>query len=97
MEESAIHRRDNEGKAIQTFGAVRDITQEKIQEKELKNQLSLTDKHIIISTTDVNGKILHASEAFCKISGFTLEELLGKNHRIVRHPDMPQSLYENMW
>jgi len=52
-------------------------------EKDLK---ALIDKHIIASSTDLKGVITYATEAFCKISGYTKKELLGKPHNIVRHP-----------
>jgi len=41
--------------------------------------------------------ITEVSEAFCKISGYTKEELIGRSHNIVRHPDMPATLYKEMW
>ena len=63
-------------------------------EKKLKN---LLNKYVISSTTDLKGEITGVSEAFCKISGYTAEELLGKPHNIVRHPDMPHELFEDMW
>ena len=37
------------------------------------------------------------SDAFCKISGYSKNELIGKSHNIVRHPDMPKSAYDNLW
>jgi PAS domain S-box-containing protein len=66
-------------------------------ETMLDKSLNIVDKHIIMSSTDTNGIILYASEAFCNISGYTKKELLGSNHNIVRHPDMPNSVFENMW
>jgi len=59
--------------------------------------LKLLDKHIIISKTDTNGIITYANEAFCKISGYSKEELIGKPHSLVRNPDMPDKVFENMW
>ena len=57
----------------------------------------ITDKYIISSVTDTKGKILDASDAFCAISGYTREELVGKPHNIVRHPDMPKSAFKDLW
>lgn len=51
----------------------------------------------IISRTDLNGMITYANEAFCEISGYTLDELIGKPHSIVRHPDMPSSVFKDLW
>lgn len=55
------------------------------------------DKSIIASVTDKKGNIVYATEAFCKISGYSLEELIGKNHRMLKDFDMPKSLYKNLW
>lgn len=52
---------------------------------------------IIISKTDTSGIIIYANEAFAKISGYKVEELIGKPHNIVRHPDMPSSFFKNLW
>jgi PAS domain S-box-containing protein len=55
------------------------------------------DKYIISSTTDLKGKIIDVSEAFCTISGYTKEELIGKPHNMVRHPDTPAETFKIMW
>lgn len=74
-----------------------DITAYRKSKHELEKYLQIIDTHVITSSTDVYGMITEVSEAFCKISGYTKEELIGKNHNIVRHPDMPSLLYEEMW
>ena len=51
----------------------------------------------LISTTDTRGVITYANAAFCNISGFSNEELVGKNHNIVRHPDMPKAAFADLW
>lgn len=51
----------------------------------------------IVSRTDINGIITFVNEEFCKISGFTKEELLGSNHNIVRHPDVPKENFTLLW
>ena len=51
----------------------------------------------LISATDASGKILYCNDEFEAISGFTRAELIGSPHNIVRHPDMPPSVYEHMW
>ena len=55
------------------------------------------DQNINFSTTDLKGAITNVSSAFCKVCGFTKEELISKNHNIVRHEDMPKEIYEDLW
>jgi len=55
------------------------------------------EKSNIISKTDVKGIISFVNDEFCKISGYSKEELLGKNHNIVRHPDVPASVFKVLW
>lgn len=51
----------------------------------------------LVSTTDLKGRILYCNSAFVSTSGFMKEELLGQPHNIVRHPDMPEEAYRDMW
>ena len=51
----------------------------------------------IVSKTDINGIITFVNDEFCKISGYSKEELVGKNHNIVRHPDVPASKFKLLW
>lgn len=55
------------------------------------------DVGAIVSKTDIHGVITYVNEEFCKVSGFERAELIGKPHNIVRHPENPTELYENMW
>lgn len=63
----------------------------------LKQYQDIADKSSIISKTDIKGKIIYANDNFCKISGYSKDELIGKNHNLVRHPDNPKDLYKAMW
>ncbi len=51
----------------------------------------------IVSKTDINGIITFVNDEFCKISGYSRDELIGKNHNIVRHPDVPKSNFKKLW
>ncbi|MDP2961762.1 MAG: PAS domain-containing methyl-accepting chemotaxis protein [Sulfurimicrobium sp.] len=51
----------------------------------------------IVSKTDLKGAITYANDAFIELSGFSREELIGKNHNIVRHPDMPPAAFAWLW
>jgi len=77
--------------------STKDITEKSRLEKQIKDYLKLIDRYIISSSTDLEGNITTVSDAFCKISKYKREELIGQNHRIIRHPDMPNSLYEDLW
>lgn len=66
-------------------------------EKKLQDYINIINENIIISSTDKNGYIIDVSEAFCKISEYSKEELIGKTHKLVRHPDTPNKFYEDMW
>ena len=59
--------------------------------------LKTFDKNVIFSATDLAGHIVYASEAFCKISKYSKDELLGKNHNVVRHEDMPVEVFDDLW
>jgi len=51
----------------------------------------------LISTTNLKGQITFVNDAFVEISGFTREELMGQPHNLVRHPDVPPAVFEDMW
>lgn len=52
---------------------------------------------LIVSRTDTQGIITHANQAFVDMSGYSQEELIGKNHYILRHPDMPAVAFKGLW
>lgn len=62
-----------------------------MQEHVLKND------DFLVSQTDAKGIIKFANDDFCKIAGYTLEELVGKPHNIVRHEDMPKAAFKDLW
>jgi len=66
-------------------------------ESKLKNYIDIVNNNIIISSTDKAGVITDVSNAFCEISGYSRDELVGNSHRILRHPDMKKELYEEIW
>ncbi|MCO4757092.1 MAG: PAS domain-containing protein [Oceanospirillaceae bacterium] len=55
------------------------------------------DGKLIVSRTDPNGIITHANQAFIDMSGYTRDELIGVNHYILRHPDMPAVAFSGLW
>lgn len=62
-----------------------------------KKYIELIDKHVITSKTNTKGIITDVSDAFTKISGYSKEEIIGKSHSIVAHPDTPKEVYKNLW
>jgi PAS domain S-box-containing protein len=80
--------------------SIKDIQKKK--DAELSTLLLTQYKHAIDSSTilskaDINGKITYANEAFYNISQYSESECLGKNHNIVRHPDMPTEVFTDIW
>ncbi|MBD3823181.1 MAG: PAS domain-containing protein [Epsilonproteobacteria bacterium] len=61
------------------------------------NEEYLYEGSVIISQTDLNGVITYANRKFCEVSGYSVDELLGAPHRILRHPDMPKGVFAKMW
>lgn len=64
---------------------------------KLQKYFDLLDKYIITSSTNLDGIITEASQAFSDVSGYTKDELIGAGHNIIRHPAVPMSFYTQMW
>jgi aerotaxis receptor len=62
-----------------------------------EHEYKLDRETIIVSETDRKGKIIYANEAFCRISKYSKDELIGKPHSLLRHPDMPKAAFEELW
>ncbi|MBF0281669.1 MAG: PAS domain-containing protein [Zetaproteobacteria bacterium] len=56
-----------------------------------------SDDQILVSRTDTRGIITYANEAFCEVAGYNEEDLIGKPHNIIRHPDMPSAAFKDLW
>ncbi len=67
------------------------------KEKENHEYLNILNQVTIVSKTDLKGTIKYVNDVFCEVSGYSKEELLGKPHSIVRHPDMPSAAFEDLW
>ncbi|GET46435.1 PAS domain-containing protein [Capnocytophaga felis] len=52
---------------------------------------------IIVSETDIYGRIVEVNDAFCDVSGYSIVEMIGQPHSLVRHPDMPQLIFKMLW
>jgi PAS domain S-box-containing protein len=67
------------------------------QESWIKQYINVINRTLIVSTTDTSGVITHVNKNFCDVSGYSMIELIGRPHSIIRHPDTPSSLFEDMW
>ncbi|MDH5365487.1 MAG: PAS domain-containing protein [Cyclobacteriaceae bacterium] len=75
-------------------------TQEEVERStgEYKSQsLVMNETRMIVSKTDKKGIITYVNDKFCEIAKYSREELLGKSHNIVRHPDMTKAAFKNLW
>ena len=54
-------------------------------------------EELLVSSTNTKGEITHCNQAFVRVSGYGVEELIGQPHNIIRHPDMPAEAYRDMW
>lgn len=65
--------------------------------REGEFQLITSNQHDIVSSTDVAGRIISVNDKFCEISGYSRDELIGQNHRLLKSERHPDSFYKDMW
>ena len=63
----------------------------------LEEEKTLTSVDIIVSQSDLDGFIIYANPIFYKLSGYSYGKLIGENHNIIRHPDMPKAVFKHLW
>lgn len=63
----------------------------------VNSEVTFSEQEQLVSVTDTRGVIRYANKEFCRVAGFEESELVGKNHNIVRHPDMPKEAFADMW
>jgi PAS domain S-box-containing protein len=80
--------------ALTTFNDVTDLMQQKALFESYKRGL---DSYAIVAKTDRTGKIIYVNDRFCEISGYSPEELLGKDHRLVNSGHHSREFFRNMW
>lgn len=90
-------KRDRNNRPLRIIGTHRDITKEKKLEKQMLDYISIVNENVITSSTDTDGIITSVSNAFCRISQYSKEELIGSNHNIIRHPDTPCEVFKELW
>ena len=89
--------RDATGRVVRMVGTHTDTTRRVELERHLAQFKRVLDEHAIVSITDIHGDITYANHKFCEISGYTREELLGKNHRILKSGAHPDAFYRELW
>ncbi|MEA2120323.1 methyl-accepting chemotaxis protein [Halovibrio sp. HP20-50] len=57
----------------------------------------LADDDVLISRSDLQGRITYVNQTFVEVSGYSLEEIMGQPHRLFRHPTMPAAVFQNLW
>ncbi len=60
-------------------------------------ELSFNTDEVIVSKTDLAGRITYANDVFCRLAGIKTSEAVGKPHNIIRHPDMPRVVFKLLW
>lgn len=95
-------RFENEAKLIAMNEQLEKMVQERTRQLQhhiarLESYKNAMDANSIVSISDVTGKIIYVNENFCQVSGYSAEEVMGKQHNILRHPDMPDTLFKEMW
>lgn len=63
----------------------------------MSREITLQKDTMIVSETDEKGVIIYANADFCKMAGYSKDELIGQAHNLVRHPDMPKVAFEDLW
>ncbi|MCC0016411.1 MAG: PAS domain S-box protein [Rhodobiaceae bacterium] len=61
------------------------------------SELTFDTSEIIVSKTDLKGRITYANRTFARIAGYCEAELIGQPHSIIRHPDMPRAVFKLLW
>ena len=82
---------------IWLFATIFYIKNQKQIANELQKSHDILSENVIYAYTDLKGKIIDVSDAFCNISGYTRKEIIGSSHNILRHPDTKDRLYQDLW
>jgi len=60
-------------------------------------EIEITEKDMIVSTTDRKGTILYVNDIFCKVAGYERKDIIGQPHNMIRHPEMPKVVFKLLW
>ena len=74
------------------------LTDDKIVQAEpTSNEITLFDRSILLSETDLDGILVYINRRYLGLTGFSKKELIGCPHKVVHHPDMPRGVFKAMW
>jgi PAS domain S-box-containing protein/diguanylate cyclase (GGDEF)-like protein len=90
-----VDREDEIGDALLAFNTMSEKLTENISFLDVYK--TAIDRSSIVSKTDKKGIITYVNKMFCDVSGYKREELIGRSHNIIRHPDMPKEVFKEMW
>jgi len=102
LPDEAAWSEDSHAIAVEDIGALSKrladlVAERSASQRALTNQKFALDQHAIVSITDVQGRIVYANDRFCEISGYSRQELLGQNHRIVKSGVHSPAFFQEMW
>ncbi len=88
---------DKDGDVSNILCEAHDITQSINTKKRLDQYMEIVNNNVYISISDLSGKIVNISDAYCKLTGYIRDELIGKRHNIFRHPDTEDQVFKELW
>ncbi|VAX04887.1 PUTATIVE SIGNAL-TRANSDUCTION SENSOR PROTEIN [hydrothermal vent metagenome] len=65
--------------------------------KPVDEEIDFGEEEIIVSKTDLKGRIIYANDVFCRVAEMSTREVIGQPHNIIRHPDMPRAVFKLLW
>lgn len=74
-----------------------DITKIEERRKNLEEYIKVVNENVLITISDKKGQILDISDAYCKLTGYTKDQLIGKNHSIFKHPNNDNYVFKELW
>jgi len=88
IKNDALRNKDFKRKLTKTF---------RTKTKRINDSLDIINHYVFTSKTDHHGVITYVSDAFCELTGYSKEELIGETHAIIRHPDTPKEVFKELW